>query len=71
MVCSYVANGIPYVERYKVRLNIEDNKNIEKLEEVEYCANCFGKNPCWCGNPFYIRTWEFVYNAFKNLKMER
>ena len=46
-----------------------DNTDKEGLKKVRYCSHCLGLEPCWCGNPEYISTWDFVYNAFKNLKM--
>lgn len=36
---------------------------------VKFCKNCFGLEPCQCGTPEYKETWEFIYWAFKNLKM--
>lgn len=42
----------------------DNNENI-----IQYCKNCFNIKECNCGNPEYIRTWDFVYWTFKNLKM--
>lgn len=44
-------------------------QNNEEKDVVEYCKNCFGLKPCWCGNPEYIKTWYFVYYIFKKCKM--
>lgn len=36
---------------------------------VKFCKNCYGLEPCLCGNPEYIKTWDFVYWAFIRCKM--
>lgn len=46
----------------------KDTKEEDK-DIVKYCKNCHGLEPCWCGNPKYVKTWEFVYRIFKNFKM--
>lgn len=43
------------------------NKEI-KEEEIKYCKNCFGYEPCLCNNKEYIKTWKFVYDAFRSCK---
>lgn len=45
----------------------EENNNNENI--IKFCKNCLGAEPCMCGNPEYIETWDFVYWTFKNCKM--
>lgn len=35
---------------------------------IKYCINCFGYEPCLCGSPEYVTTWDFVYWAMKRTK---
>jgi hypothetical protein len=44
--------------------DIKEDKDV-----VKFCKNCFGLEPCLCGNPDYIKTWDFVYWVFKKCKM--
>ena len=31
--------------------------------EMKVCVNCWGYEPCLCGNSKYIEMWDFVYWA--------
>ena len=44
-------------------------QNKDEINKVEYCKSCFGLKPCWCDKHDYVKTWDFVYWAFKNCKM--
>ena len=43
--------------------------NEDKEGIIEYCKNCFGTRECYCENPQYVKTWDFIYWIFKKLKM--
>ena len=45
----------------------EDIKEDEDI--IKFCKNCHGTEPCLCGNPDYVKTWNFIYWTFKNCKM--
>ena len=45
------------------------HKDIKEENIVKYCKNCYGLEPCMCGKPEYIKTWDFVYWVFKKCKM--
>ena len=43
------------------------NKEIElNDDEILYCKNCFGYEPCFCENKEYVKTWRFVYELMMN-----
>ena len=35
---------------------------------MKVCINCWGYEPCLCGNAKYIEMWDFVYWAVKRTK---
>ncbi len=41
----------------------------DEHDVIKYCKNCFGTEPCLCGKPQYVKTWDFVYWTFKKCKM--
>lgn len=41
----------------------------EEHDIIKFCKNCYGANPCWCDKHDYVKTWDFVYWAFKRCKM--
>ena len=48
---------------------IGESMSNEDNNTIQYCKNCYNIKDCNCEKPEYIRTWDFVYWAFKNLKM--
>lgn len=46
-----------------------ENGYKEEKDIIRYCKNCFGFEPCLCDEHDYVKTWDFVYWAFKRCKM--
>lgn len=34
----------------------------------QMCKNCGGSYPCWCNKPFYVKVWDFVFEAILRTK---
>ena len=66
MVCRPVAEIKVYSITYKIGM---ENMNDNNENIIQYCKNCFNIKECNCDNPEYVKTWDFVYWTFKNLKM--
>ena len=50
---------------------IGESMSNEDNNTIQYCKNCYNIKECNCEKPEYIRTWDFVYWTFKNLKMQK
>ena len=44
-----------------------EEERVEE-DEIKFCKNCFGYEPCLCNKKEYVKTWKFVYEAMLSCK---